>query len=59
MRWNGGPTPTNLSTPCKTNTDDLDSLDDESLDSEASAALLPMVEGEAVLVQNLYLLGGY
>ena len=38
---------------------DLDSLDDESLDSEASAALLSMVEGEAVLVQNLYLLGGY
>jgi hypothetical protein len=37
----------------------LDLLDDESLDSEASTALLALIEGEATLVQGLYLLEGY
>lgn len=37
----------------------LDLLNDDSLDSEASAALLALIEGEAVLVQNFYLLEGY
>lgn len=37
----------------------LDLLDDEELDSEASAALLALIEGEATLVQSLYLFEGY
>lgn len=37
----------------------LDLLDDESLDSEAGAALLALIEGEATLVQGLYLAQGY
>lgn len=38
---------------------DLSFLDDESLDSESTFALQALAEGEATLVQTLYLLGGY
>jgi hypothetical protein len=38
---------------------DLEILDDESLDSEATFALQALAEGDATLVQTLYLLGGY
>jgi hypothetical protein len=38
---------------------DLDQLDEESLDSEASMALTALAEGDATLVQTLYLLEGY
>lgn len=37
----------------------LELLDDESADSEAVAALSALAEGEATLLQTLYLLGGY
>ncbi|MCI0394887.1 MAG: hypothetical protein L0332_14435 [Chloroflexi bacterium] len=37
----------------------LDLLDDEMLDSEASFALRALAEGDATLVQTLYLFGGY
>ena len=37
----------------------LDILDDETLDSEALFAAQALVEGDASLVQNLFLLGGY
>lgn len=38
---------------------DLDILDSEELDSEASTALRALAEGDATLVQTLYLLNGY
>lgn len=39
---------------------DLDAISDESLDSEARAAVRALAEGDAELVQNLYLFeGGY
>jgi hypothetical protein len=38
---------------------DLDSIEDKSLDSEASFALQALAEGDATLVQTLYLLDGY
>ncbi|HSG16699.1 MAG TPA: hypothetical protein VLE70_10325 [Anaerolineae bacterium] len=37
----------------------LDILDDETLDSEALFAAQAFIEGDATLVQNLFLLGGY
>ncbi len=37
----------------------LEILEDESLDSEATFAIQAMAEGDATLVQTLYLLGGY
>jgi hypothetical protein len=37
----------------------LEMLDDDSLDSEASAAIQALAEGDATLVQTFYLLGGY
>lgn len=38
---------------------DLDLLDDEDQDADASAALMALVEGEAVLLQSHYMLQGY
>ncbi len=38
---------------------DLELLDDDSLDSEAALALQALAEGDATLVQTLYLTGGY
>lgn len=38
---------------------DLDILSSEELDSEASAALRALAEGDATLVQTVYLLNGY
>ena len=38
---------------------DLEQLDDDSLDSEASMALSALAEGDATLVQSLYLIEGY
>ena len=38
---------------------DLEQLDDDSLDSEASMALSALAEGDATLVQTIYLLEGY
>ena len=37
----------------------LDLLDDEELDSEATMALLALIEGEATLVESLYLQAGF
>jgi len=38
---------------------DLEILDDESLDSDTTFAVQALAEGDATLVQTLYLLGGY
>jgi hypothetical protein len=38
---------------------DLDRLDEDTVDSEASLALLALAEGDATLVQSLYLISGY
>lgn len=38
---------------------DLELLDDDSLDSEAAFALRALAEGDATLVQTMYLLDGY
>lgn len=38
---------------------DLDLLDDEDRDADASTALIALVEGEAVLLQSHYMLQGY
>ena len=38
---------------------DLEQLDDDTLDSEASMALSALAEGDATMVQTLYLIKGY
>jgi hypothetical protein len=38
---------------------DLDRLDEDTLDSEASLALAALMEGDATLVQSIYLISGY
>lgn len=38
---------------------DLEQFDDDSLDSEASVALSALVEGDATMVQTIYIIEGY